>query len=705
MKDNPTLLDVCEDYVRYIQAQLPPKKSKPLVDQFRSVLRRVVVLGLGHTRSHPHSKMTRDDNAAASAFLDSLPARDIVKVPESLHRGFEQLGTSQASRNTYTPRILDWAEWGKSQPWFPGRARSTHDQRCPSMLTGRGPVTNHRLTHRTGRNVFYGLKLTQCSPDLQSKFLAFNRFLTADHHPERLIEMKPIQQSSARLYEREILLMLGHQCQRDDAAVSVAVGEIQFSNLVPVVEEESLEGLTRKQCQQIWQEQRQQLADWWASYDVFLRETCESISPRTRVNKLCALIALTKFQYRHQVNWETEYAAIPVIQLLYSYLKVAIAQAAEWTAMQRTVVDREQKWLEPQPHQNSLTAIWEQVVLPLQQETRCRDQWGQLRKPRAIAKSYKSLLIWHRLGSYPAARQSVLRTQKIATYCPIERPADVPQDGWYWPKVPLEWRERDRDQRPIDNCFYRTYIHQGKSYPEGIYVLEVCNYKTLKKYGIQSYVIANQEFEDGICLYDIYEQYLCGLWVPGGDKNDALYDWWVPEWRGQRGRWVTKGRMEFKPDSPLIPLDTSEGQGWQAPWGYLFVNPLTGNLSSEANFGRAFRVAAYRLTGKQITPHVLRSVWATWGFEMGLSQQQLMALAYAMGHSLDTLRRIYDRSTPEEKRRPIDEVIEQGLFNPALEGRSADAASPLDEAMVIFQQLPLHYQQLLKVWLDLHSAD
>ena len=54
---------------------------------------------------------------------------------------------------------------------------------------------------------------------------------------------------------------------------------------------------------------------------------------------------------------------------------------------------------------------------------------------------------------------------------------------------------------------------------------------------------------------------------------------------------------------------------------------------------------------------------------MGLSQQQLMALAYAMGHSLDTLRRIYDRSTPEEKRRPIDEVIEQGLFNPASEGR------------------------------------
>ncbi len=129
------------------------------------------------------------------------------------------------------------------------------------------------------------------------------------------------------------------------------------------------------------------------------------------------------------------------------------------------------------------------------------------------------------------------------------------------------------------------------------------------------------------------------------------------------------------------------------------MNPLTGELPSETDFGKAFANPAYRLTGKQITPHVMRAVWATWGAEMGLNEQQMMALAYAMGHSIQTLRRVYERLTPEEKRQPIDQVINEVILGQEAEG-SAAAAMPLEQAMAVFRQLSLQDQLLLKNWLD-----
>jgi hypothetical protein len=562
MRKHLSLWDAFEEYICCLQTQLPDNQSKSRIDQLSSVVLRTVVLGLGHQRQNPAANLTQVEKAAAIAFLKTLPARDIVKVPEALHLGFELLGTSQASRNNYTPRPLEWHEWCKSQPWYPGPKRSATDLRCPPIVTGRGAASSQKLTHRTKQYPCYRLRTEQQSPALQADLAAVSSFLTDPHHPDRLMDHKAIKASSARLYGRNVEEMLGYKVYHD--ANPIAIADLQLSDLVPLVEEDSLDNLTRKECQRLWKQQCKQFSDWWERYKIFLRHTCESISPRTRVNKLCALIALAKFLYRHQVSWESGYTEIPVIQLLYSYLKAEMGEASEWTAMRRTVVKGEHKWIERREGQTTLAAIWEQVVVLLQQETRLRDQWGQLRNGRAIAKSCKSFIIWHRLASYPAARQSVLRTQKIAMYCPVERPAEVPLEGWYWPKVPLEYRERDQDQRPIDNCLYRTYTHQGRSYPEGVYILEVCRDKTEKHYGSQQYVIANQQFDDGTCLYDVYERYLCGQWLPEGDKHDPLYDWWVQEWRGRRGRWVTKGRMEFEPDPQLQPLSSVEGEGVQS---------------------------------------------------------------------------------------------------------------------------------------------
>jgi hypothetical protein len=70
-----------------------------------------------------------------------------------------------------------------------------------------------------------------------------------------------------------------------------------------------------------------------------------------------------------------------------------------------------------------------------------------------------------------------------------------------------------------------------------------------------------------------------------------------------------------------------------------------------------------------------------------------------MGHSLDTLRRVYERTTPEEKRRPIEQVIHEVVLGQAEEG-AATAATPLEQAMAAFERLSPEDQLLLKYWLD-----
>jgi hypothetical protein len=45
------------------------------------------------------------------------------------------------------------------------------------------------------------------------------------------------------------------------------------------------------------------------------------------------------------------------------------------------------------------------------------------------------------------------------------------------------------------------------------------------------------------------------------------------------------------------------------------------------------------------------------------SMMPIRSLAYAMGHKVETLRQMYERCTPEEKRRPIEEAIEELLLS------------------------------------------
>ena len=130
-------------------------------------------------------------------------------------------------------------------------------------------------------------------------------------------------------------------------------------------------------------------------------------------------------------------------------------------------------------------------------------------------------------------------------------------------------------------------------------------------------------------------------------------------------------------------------------WGYFFLKPRAGTPYDDKEFAQFFSTAAHKLTGKRIHPHLIRDMWATWAFQAGLTDHQRESLAYAMGMDVKTMQEIYEKCTPEEKRRPIEKVIDQ-VFLDMLEAEYQQS-TPLEELAEELLALPLeeleYYQQ------------
>ncbi|BAU12548.1 hypothetical protein LEP3755_30780 [Leptolyngbya sp. NIES-3755] len=120
--------------------------------------------------------------------------------------------------------------------------------------------------------------------------------------------------------------------------------------------------------------------------------------------------------------------------------------------------------------------------------------------------------------------------------------------------------------------------------------------------------------------------------------------------------------MEFEPSETYEGEERSRGPVWR--WGYLFPMPETGKVGDGTVFGGSFLRTSYQLIGKRITPHLIRNFWATWAFQVKLTEAEVSSLAFAMGHSVQTLKDIYERCTEQEKARPIYEAIDRHLFQP-----------------------------------------
>ena len=69
-------------------------------------------------------------------------------------------------------------------------------------------------------------------------------------------------------------------------------------------------------------------------------------------------------------------------------------------------------------------------------------------------------------------------------------------------------------------------------------------------------------------------------------------------------------------------------------------------------------VSAYRITGKRLTPHMVRDSIVTFLRKSNATERELEALALYMGHSIEMQRSSYDRRTKEEKVGPAVALLE-----------------------------------------------
>ncbi|MEO8891094.1 MAG: hypothetical protein ABI417_06100 [Coleofasciculaceae cyanobacterium] len=693
MQESLNCWSVIELYEEYIRAIHPDSKAERIINELRCATLRFWASELGFKRTTSGRKMTKPEVESAKMFLQMLGIEVLKSARQTLQQAFEAQKASIATRNTYGNRFQQFLSWSEQQEWWPAsrsRKAQIKAQCCPVLKNPYGGARNTPLTERRTQYLKYTLKQKDTPAPLQKELDEFYGFLTDPEWPLRVID--PIGESSAWEYIKDIRLMLGWFCRHRTPPIASQLG---LSDLFPVVTQDDLEHLSSREQAKVWKQHKQTLETWLCSYFRFSREVVNSKSPQTKRNKLGALLALAKFLYTCEVEEEADYAQIPLFKALNNHLDTARKDISEWTQNRRSVSDFEKKWPDTADGETALSVVRTKVVEPLRIECRPRNSLGQFRGGFVIAKSHLYYLKWSLMAERPARRQQEYRTLRIALTCPVKRPLDVPSDGLYHPLPPVEVREKHWDGTLKDNYLYKTYVYKKKHYPEGVWVLDIQHYKTRSTHAAQSIVIPNRQEADGSCFYDYLERYLYGSWMSEGYKNRLVYDWWQPEFKGRRGRWVTLGRAEFNPgDACCLPTGNNCAL-WS--WGYAFVVPETGWLASQSGFGGSFETTAHRLIGKRITPHTMRYIWATWAYQVRLDDAQCRSLAYAMGHKVETLRGMYERCTPEEKRRPIEEAIDELLFFQPLSVEPIEEVRP--EWKSLLQQLqklsPTEREQLM----------
>lgn len=658
MKNIPNSIgEVIDAFCDYIQSTQPADRAKNICREVRSGAARFWAPPLGFQLPDSRKRMKDLDQKAALAFLSTKSIQLLPKILGLMDAYIEEHHIKLSIRNTYGGRLRKVHNFAADQPWYPGYRKSIRFQdECAPPLPGFGSMA-HMLVMPGERKGNWRYRLTpeETSVQLQTELEDLRAFCCASHYPYRVIEV--CGEPTANNHVRAAQFFLGwwmHYYQP-----GLTSDDLSLQLLIPVITVDNLENLSPKAQKQKWRDAKATVKAWVHDYFKFMGNQGGAYSPGTRLARLNNLQKIVHWLYRNEVESLSEYNQIPVFQALSDLRREWKGKVSEWKRQNKSVADRSKMWPDTPLDTTALAVLRNGLLTNLCLRCRPRSSYGKLHSNLAQAKFYATFLMWAELAFEPPRRQQEFRTRRIALACPITRPRDVPLDGFYHPLPPLEVRELDVQGRPKDNYLYKTYFHHDKEYPKGIWIRQITNYKTDRTYGQQDIILPNRMMADGKPLYDYLESYLYGTWYCGGTRKAAsIYDWWNPELKGRRGRWLTGGVMEFQPT--LQHVSHPRVGDW--PWMPCFPMPTTGEAYTSSIMSGSLTRAAHQWTGKRTAPHMMRNIWATWAFQVDLGDKAVHSLAYAMGTSYDTLKRTYEKSTPEDKRRPIEEAVDEDLL-------------------------------------------
>lgn len=643
-------LDWLVVYVLFCQnckAMLPEKQADQLITETMSAIIRLVLPHMGFALPAGERKISKKTKQEALEYMKKLSVRQFPKAARLFDEALPNAHLSHHSRNTYGGRARNWFNWTKISGYWPGvRMSDELEAQCAPVVTyNYGSSRLIKLTDRQGTYKAYALKTDEMNLALQQWFKEAEVFFTRHSQPGRVFPA--IQPYTFKLYRRGWLLVLGWQHRFN----GVPLEKLGPQHIFPVVDLDEYEDLDDKQKKRLWRQKQRELELIICDYRSFMIQEMKSFIPATWDSKLNHIQAAGRFLYADWVEFADDYKQIP----LFKRLKVAHAE------IRKSVVERQKsldvaclskKWIEVSEGQTALGEFQRRVLEPMRQDCQPRVYKGRRRSPRRLAHLYQQYVRVSMMGHMPPLRQQVDRSLQLALSCSIDRPEFVPLDGVYYPLPPNEVRKRDEVGQLVDNYLYYTYRLNGRSYPQGIWVREVQQQKTRQSMGVHQTIIPNRRFNDGKCLYNYITGYLEGVWCPQS-WSGRPYQGSDSRYFNTQGIWATAGRSTFNPQDSV----TTDIHGALWRLGTLFISPYLGRPYSEHTYHSTIKLKSHRLVGKSITPHTMRYFWATWGFQVGLSDIELRSLAYMMGHSVDTLRRLYAKLAPVEQQQAIEDAI------------------------------------------------
>jgi hypothetical protein len=387
MKDSLTCWSAIELYEEYVRTTQPQEKAERIINELRTATLRFFASQLGFKRTMEGRKMTKADSTEAQQFLRSLGVEVLLNARQTLQQAFENQKASIATQNTYGNRMEHLVCWSQEQEWWPDKTSwkaIVKAQSCPVLKNPYGDTSNTPLTTRRTRHLKYRLKPQETPVGLQKELDKFFQFLTSPEWPSRVID--PIEDSSACEHIKNIRLMLGWFYRYQTPPIKLE--QLSLSQLLPLVTQDELEGLTIRQQEKVWKQHKQTLETWLCSYFSFLREIMNSKSPQTRRNKLDALYVLAKFLYTGEVETVGDYEQIPLVKVLLNHLEKARKEIAEWTKNRQSVSDFEKKWPDTPEGETALAVVrakWNPCVLNADREPVAGYSVGTSELPQVIS--------------------------------------------------------------------------------------------------------------------------------------------------------------------------------------------------------------------------------------------------------------------------------------------------------------------------------
>jgi hypothetical protein len=637
-----------------------------------TALTRYVVPGWDESLTPSGRKPTKQEKKATQSLLENTSVKALTNALEVQEIVFDKTNAPQSSRNTYKSKLESLINYATKKGFLHSSGKNKQLVRSPRMrengciprttsrkrLPGYG-LTSHpvwkminKVDSDPNNNLWEHCKIpddvelakipliVENLTKLNSETQEFFKFLNKLRYPGRSCEAVSLATATEKI--EIILRILGWYILYR----GVKIEEISLEHLVPrVLSDEPEESKNIAEY----------LEEWLCDFLDFLEQE-RNCNGQTFNQVLKALQSLIKYRYL-RVSKDSCYSNIPAMKVISYYFKEAKSKTEGVQYI--TYGNIEKKWLD-------LPEVITKIVEPLRYRCASKTNAGNNKSKRAIANSFQKYILLALFTYRPPRRQQEFRLMKTSLSCELsQKPVKLPPGGFIHP-LPFNYQSEKE-------YGYLYKKEDGKWYK----FTPSESYKTGATYKDQDLEILNLELPDSYQFYDYLEAYLYGYYL------------------NKHGHWISAGKQlhppssQWKPCSLRLALDPKDNHN------FVFLRPKESDPFDTASYlAEFFKRACHSVSKKILTPHLLRNITVTHFLDdPNTPHQELSSLAHYLGHSEKTLKNHYDKRSPQQKNRPIEERM-GNLVQQLINGQETSQKQEISKEKLLEVLTPEQRKQL-----------